>query len=291
MDPLFLNEAPLVFLDVETTGLAPNNGDRVVEIALLKTIGSTPADQVHHLVNPQRMIPQEVVRVHHITDAMVSNKPTFADVAMQVQTIVDGAILVGHNVLFDIAFISREFELAGKKFAWGSALDTLRLSRRTLNRGRNSLQLLVKALPLDISAQAHRAMGDVLATWRLFDYIISGLGEDVAIAQLEALQGGRILPGAELRQTFGRRPESIRPLDPPEHLQGMVALVQDAISRGLNIEIEYEAQGGTVSRRIITPLRLEQMSKNYVCLRAFCHARGDKRTFRLDRIKTLRVMG
>src|SRR5262245_36923007 len=107
-----LSEIPLVFLDTETTGLSPRFGDRVVEVALARFRGDVMENFYSALVNPERSISPGATRVHGIADRDVADAPRFREIAQQVYTEMEGAVLVGHNARFDLGFISNEFQIA-----------------------------------------------------------------------------------------------------------------------------------------------------------------------------------
>jgi len=83
----------LIMLDTETTGLSPQNGDRMVEIGAIEVSHRELTGRTfHHYINPQRAIPQEVVRIHGIDDDKVRDKPIFADIADEFLEFVQGGI-------------------------------------------------------------------------------------------------------------------------------------------------------------------------------------------------------
>jgi DNA polymerase-3 subunit epsilon len=96
--------AEFVIFDVETTGLSPIDGDRIVEIAALKIKGSAVVDQFHSLVNPQRSMPMQATQVNNITDDMLITAPIAADILPEMINFIGGACVAGHNVRFDLNF-------------------------------------------------------------------------------------------------------------------------------------------------------------------------------------------
>ena len=79
-----LSEAKLVVLDVETTGLSPAMGDRVVELGMIVCRGATEISRSSHLINPGRPIPWNAQQVHGISDQDVSECPSFKEIAEEV---------------------------------------------------------------------------------------------------------------------------------------------------------------------------------------------------------------
>ena len=104
---------PLVFIDLETTGI--NLGtDRIVEIALVK-IGADQSRQVKRkLINPEMPIPEAASAVHGITDEMVRQAPTFKQAANELRQFLEQCDIAGYNSnRFDIPMLAEEFLRAG----------------------------------------------------------------------------------------------------------------------------------------------------------------------------------
>jgi DNA polymerase III subunit epsilon len=109
-------------IDVETTGLY--RSDRVVEVAVVTlNADGVIEDEFDTLVNPMRDI--GATWIHGIDTAMVRDAPTFSDVAHHVAARIDGAVVTGHNVRFDMRMLGDEFDRAGIDIDWGAGLDTL----------------------------------------------------------------------------------------------------------------------------------------------------------------------
>lgn len=108
----------LIFVDTETTGLSPNYGHRIVEIACVETIdGQLTGREFHQLVNPGRPIPPEVSDIHGIHDAMVQDKPRFEGIADALMAFVASGKAVMHNTRFDVGFLQAEFDRLGIGFS------------------------------------------------------------------------------------------------------------------------------------------------------------------------------
>jgi len=119
----------IAVVDVETTGVY--NVDRVVEIAILTVdCDGRIHDEFETLVQPQRDV--GATWIHGIDAAMLRGAPTFDDVAHHVASRLDGAVIAGHNVQFDMRMIGNELTRAGIDIDWGVGLDTLRARMRRL---------------------------------------------------------------------------------------------------------------------------------------------------------------
>jgi len=124
----------LVFVDTETTGLLPNDGHRIVEVACIEIIDNhLTGRHFHQLVNPHRPVPPEAVTVHGIDDRMLQFKPRFAQISGELTAFVGSDMVVMHNAPFDAAFFASEFEKVDAEFApltrQDSIIDTLPIFR------------------------------------------------------------------------------------------------------------------------------------------------------------------
>jgi DNA polymerase-3 subunit epsilon len=135
----------LIFLDTETTGLSPTQGDRVIEIACVEMINRvTTGNTFHHYLNPQgKLIDAGAQAVHGISADFLVDKPTFSEIANDFINFIQGAELVIHNAPFDIGFLNAELSNIGwqplKTVANCTVTDTLMLAKNQYPGKRNSL--------------------------------------------------------------------------------------------------------------------------------------------------------
>src|SRR5262245_6513433 len=118
----------IAFIDLETTGTVPT-GDRVTEIGIVRVEDGEVMEEWSSLVNPECSIPEEIQALTGITNAMVRDKPTFAQLAREVRERLEGSVFVAHNARFDYGFIKNEFRRLEIPFT-ADVLCTVRLSRR-----------------------------------------------------------------------------------------------------------------------------------------------------------------
>jgi DNA polymerase-3 subunit epsilon len=155
---------PFVLIDLETTGANPVT-DRVTEIAVLRVERGEVAGRWQSLVNPQRPIPPLIERLIGITNAMVADAPTFAELADEVRALLDGAVFVAHNARFDYGFLCNEYARLDESFE-APVLCTVKLSRALFpQHHRHGLDALIERHGLRCEAR-HRAMGDVEVVWQ-----------------------------------------------------------------------------------------------------------------------------
>ncbi|MDD2618632.1 MAG: 3'-5' exonuclease [Bacteroidales bacterium] len=100
---------PIVFFDLETTGINPAT-DRIVEISYLKIHPNGKEESNTYRVNPGRPIPREATAIHHITDEMVAGCPGFKEIGQLIANDIKGCDLAGFNSnRFDIPLLAEEF--------------------------------------------------------------------------------------------------------------------------------------------------------------------------------------
>ena len=107
---------PLVFFDLETTGVNVTH-DRIIEISYIKVYPNGKEEEKTLRLNPEMPIPAEATAIHHITDDDVRGKPTFKDVAKDLDKVFEGCDIAGFNSnKFDIPLLVEEFLRAGINF-------------------------------------------------------------------------------------------------------------------------------------------------------------------------------
>ena len=167
-----LVETPLealtyVVFDTETTGLLPQQGDEIVQIAAIRIVNGRRVDGevFDTLVNPHRPIPPASTEVHGITEAMVAEAPDLDAVLRRFHKFAEGAVLVAHNAPFDMQFLRRREGQLGLAFDH-PVLDTVLLSAVVYGQHEvHSLDALTHRLGITIpEADRHTAIGDAVAT-------------------------------------------------------------------------------------------------------------------------------
>ena len=164
---LFHGEKVLAF-DLETTGVSTNN-DRIVQYALIGTLADGTSVNVEQIVKPSIRIPIDASNIHGITNDDVRDKPPLSSVADELAELIDGAILVGHNVRnFDFQMLKTEFLRMGRLAPQPKAImDTLELVRRLRLPRPHNLGALCRRHGIRLEA-AHSAAADAAATMLLF---------------------------------------------------------------------------------------------------------------------------
>ena len=142
-------------VDIETTGGYAEN-HRMTEIAIYHHDGMQITDRFQTLINPGRRVPYFITGLTGITNDMVKEAPSFADVAEEIYGRLKGKVFVAHNAHFDYSFLKKEFDDAG--IGWKTKrLCTVRLGRKIIP-GLDSYSLGRLAESLGITIQdRHRA--------------------------------------------------------------------------------------------------------------------------------------
>ncbi len=160
-------QKPLVFLDLETTGLSFTQ-DRIVEIAMLKISVDGSRLMKRKLINPERPIPKEVSEIHGITDEMVKDAPTFKQAANEIRQFMEGADLGGYNSnKFDWPLLVEEFLRAGLEFETEGRklVDVQKIYHMMEPRNLSAAYKFYCNKDLE---NAHSAATAVTATWEVF---------------------------------------------------------------------------------------------------------------------------
>lgn len=158
-------------IDIETTGGSPKF-EKITEIAVIIHDGSNITEKFTTLVNPEKSIPYHITSLTGISNEMVADAPKFYEIARKIVELTDGKTFVAHNANFDYRFIKEEFSRLGYDYK-KNTLCTVKLSRKIIP-GKKSYSLgnLCEELGISINGR-HRAMGDALATAKLFDILLS----------------------------------------------------------------------------------------------------------------------
>jgi len=266
-----IDKVPIAFLDLETTGLRPEYGDRICEVAILRCEGGEVVDALQQLVNPQQPMSAGAYAVHGIGDEVLHEAPIFSEVARDLFALVEGAVLIGHNAPFDLGFLAQEMARLGNPMPSNVCLDTLRLARVVYRLRSYSLGNLAASLGVNVGGRAHRAMVDVLLTKGVFERLVRDLWsrEVRSVHDLIAAQGG--------------------PLAFPHLSDCVPPLIQEALREKRLLHLRYLSDRGEETERMVQPLGVWERGGN-VFLIAHCFLRDARRTFRLDRILRMDIV-
>ena len=156
-----------VVLDCETTGFSQYMNE-IIEIAMIKYVKGELVDQFSTLVAPSEEIPPHITELTGITNVDLKNAPSFDEVMPKILAFIRGFTIVGHNITFDLRFLSEQFEKNGYR-AHFDYVDTQVLARSAFpNFPNHSLNTCIGRLLLRDN-QTHRALDDIICTQRLLE--------------------------------------------------------------------------------------------------------------------------
>lgn len=270
-----LHELPIAVVDVETTGASAEFGDRVIELGIVRIIAGRRVAEYQQLLDPQRKISGGVVVLTGITQEMVTGQPTFAGQLERIVQLLGGAVILGHNVRFDLSFLDKEFRRCGQDMTTVlgptvPVLDTVRMARRRFGRGGNGLGMLARRLGVE-PVTAHRALADAQTTHLVFERLIEHVGGwSACLCDVMASQGG---------------PMGLQPATPREN--PLPLELEEALEQRRPVLMVYLDARQKKTERMIEPLQIRRF-KGELHLIAHCHLRQDRRTFKIERIVELR---
>jgi len=271
-----LREIPVACVDVETTGASADLGDKIIEVGIVRYEGGRAVAEYSQLIDPQRHINGGVIALTGITPAMVAGQPRFCDQLPRMLELMKGAVVLGHNVRFDLSFLSRECRRSGTDFCQAlenaHVFDTVRIARRRFGRGGNGLQRLAPRLGV-VPTVAHRALPDAVTTAQVFEKLLEPVGGwGLSLCDAIREQGGPMpLAAASPR-------ESLLPLE-----------LEEALEQKSAVMMEYLDANEQKTSRVIEPLHIQRRSGELVLI-AHCQLRNDRRTFKVERIVQLTRM-
>jgi DNA polymerase-3 subunit epsilon len=145
-----------ILFDTETTGVFPDHGDeklrdRIVEIGCVEVFNlERTGREFHAYLNPDRDVPEEVVRVHGLRREFLINHKRFGEVVQELLEIIGDAPLVAHNAAFDQGFLNAELRRCGlPPLGDERFVDTLAIARKKFPGASNSLDALARRFQLD----------------------------------------------------------------------------------------------------------------------------------------------
>ncbi len=154
-----------IFLDTETTGLYPDHGHRIIEIAAVEMIQRRPTNSHFHVyLNPEREIDLAAQEVHGITLEFLQDKPLFDAVASEFIEFIKDAEVIIHNAPFDVGFLNMELGRIGQQpiaTMCDKITDTLKMAKDARPGQRNNLNALCSHFGIDNSRRTlHGALLD-----------------------------------------------------------------------------------------------------------------------------------
>lgn len=180
-------EKPIVMLDFETTGLSPDMGDRITEVAALRIEGGRITERYVTLVNCKKRIPSFITGLTGITQAMVDHAPPVDEVVPQLLDFIGSDALSAHNASFDEKFLLAESARLQLAPGHQSLVCSLKLSRRVFpGLSSYKLGLLSNQLGIAFKSAAHRAESDAEVAAQVLIHIGRHLRSNYGLAGVDA---------------------------------------------------------------------------------------------------------
>jgi DNA polymerase-3 subunit epsilon len=269
-----LKDITFVAFDLETTGLFPITSE-IIEIGAVKFNLDGEISRFQQLVKPNNKVSKESFLIHNISDSMLDNQPNISDVIGSFLSFISDSVLVAHNSMFDMSFISYSLIKNKISFPDNIALDTRVLGYNLIPEvGNYKLSSLTNYFNINNST-FHRAVFDAEYCMKVFLAILNKcFSDEQKLEDLVKFNKTIDFTVISENENFDDVPKMFEPL-------------KYAIKQSSKINITYKRHNGEVLDRDITPIGfLKVKSKLYV--EAFCHLRGEKRNFKISKILNIK---
>lgn len=179
-------DKPIVMIDFETTGLSPDMGDRITEVAALRIVGGRITERYVSLINCNVRIPSFITGLTGITQPMVDSAPPVSSVVPALLDFIGADALSAHNASFDEKFLRAESARLGLTPAHQGTVCSLKLSRRVFpNLASYKLGNLSGQLGIQFKSAAHRAESDAEVAAEVLVHIGRHLVHTYGIAEVD----------------------------------------------------------------------------------------------------------
>ncbi|MDP8299296.1 MAG: exonuclease domain-containing protein [Candidatus Tantalella remota] len=259
-----LTQGTYTIFDFETTGLFAGV-DKICEIGALRCDPDGEGKKFEQLVDPMRPLSERAYELNQISQDMLKGQPTIDEILQDFMKFIEGSVLLAYNARFDISFMAAALGKDRTILNDYQVIDVLELARRCFEvPGRYNLGNVAAHLGVKQDVE-HRAMSDVISTWKVFKKAIPILG-DRGVKNVEDIS--RIYEQSKA---------------PVPDAEGPIAdLISSAIQSKLPLKIRYRSSWkANVTERTITPIKIQG---EYVF--SYCHLRHGNRTFIIDCIES-----
>ncbi len=263
------NQYEYVFVDTETTGPYPV-AEELCEIAAVKWKNGEIIDQFQTLIQPSHPMGADVIKIHGITNDMVSNAPVIKDVIGDFYNFLTGCIFVAHHAPFDLGFLAIEFESEHLPLAFDQPIICSSLLARKLIKGvpNHKLQTLIPQLGIEKGA-AHRALDDAKACMEVFKISVGRLNFVPTLSQLLKIQTEELTWHKYSYVELYKKEENLK--------------IAQAIRSFADIEIIYQGGKTPGKLRKVSPKGLVRNPEGDY-MSAICYETGKKKRYFLDKI-------
>jgi len=261
---------PVVAFDTETSGAYAIESE-IIELGAVKWLNGQIIDRFQTLLKPSKLLVDSNIRIHGITNEMVSTAPKMAEKINDFAQFIDSSVLLAHHAPFDLGFMAVAFENHNVTFPSTINLCTSLLSRALMATTNHKLQTLVKELELT-GGDAHRAFDDAYACMQVFfkchEKLANELIPNDSIQRLLSVQG----------KDLDWKNYAILTSEDPK-----LAILYDACLNEMELTICYLSGQTKGHPRKITPLGIvRNPDGDYVS--AYCHIDQQRKRFYIDKI-------
>lgn len=269
-----LSALKFAVFDVETTGLEPNSGDRIVEIAAVKAEGERIIDRFHSLINPDVPISHAAFEVNGISSEMLKNAPKPDKIIPKFMDFVKRNVLFAYNANFDAGFLKQELELLNLGLPPDLLIIDMLSMARALVSGleRYSLSSIAEHFGL-LEHQKHRALEDSEMSFKVLERLF-GILKTKGLDDFSYLKNVFCIDKELTNKLISER----------------IAEIQEALSLEVKLKIKYfSSLRKELTEREVTPKEIiKENNKDY--LMGYCHLRRKDRIFRIDGILQLEIV-
>lgn len=263
----------MVAFDTETTGQYPLTAE-ICEVAAVKWQNGQVIDRYQTLIRPSHEIPEEVIKIHGITNSMVASAPLIGEVLPDFLKFIEGSVLVAHHAAFDLGFLALEIEKFQELPVQPVICSSL-LSRKVIPESPNHrLQTLIRHLGIE-QGQAHRALDDSKACLEVALECFKRVGERANFSEMVESQGKRLdwhrFSMEELLE-----------------IENFSYLVKAARERG---RVRFKYSGGSKkgqAREVAAMGLVRSLDGDYFV--GFCQNEGKKKRYYLNKIQSVELL-
>ncbi len=177
---------PIVMLDFETTGMSPDMGERVTEVAALRIVGGQISERYVSLINCGVRIPRFITELTGITQKMVDHAPPASQVIPELLDFIGTDALAAHNASFDEKFLHAEARRLGMQAQHSSLICSVKIARRVFpGYSSYSLGNICHSLGIRFKGNAHRAEADAEVAAQLLLQVAQELYMSYGLAAVE----------------------------------------------------------------------------------------------------------
>ena len=160
-----------IVLDIETTGLSYQSGDKIIDIACVELLNFMPTGNIlQKYINPEKIINQSAKEKHGITEEFLKEKNLFREIVPDFLKFIKDSPLIAHNgIMFDIPFLNYELKSNKLNIIKNPIIDTLIIARKKFPNSPANLDALCRRFDIDLSKRAkHGALIDAKLTAKVY---------------------------------------------------------------------------------------------------------------------------